>query len=105
MDETYIQVGGQWKYLYRAVDRLGHTVDFLLIAKRDHAAARRFFERALGLHDVPEKITIDKSVANTAAVRSMIAGIETMHMIKKGQLNYPKGQVTSDADQFYSLAF
>ena len=73
MDETYIQVGGQWKYLYRAVDRLGHTVDFLLTAKRDQAAARRFFERAIGLHDVPEKITIDKSGANTAAVRSMIA--------------------------------
>jgi len=50
MDETYIQVGGQWKYLYRAVDRLGHTVDFLLTAKSDHAAARRFFERAIGLH-------------------------------------------------------
>ncbi len=73
MDETYIQVGGQWKYLYRAVDRLGHTVDFLLTAKRDHAAARRFFERAIELHDVPEKITIDKSGVNTAAVRSMIA--------------------------------
>src|SRR5450830_1163420 len=73
MDETYIQVGGQWKYLYRAVDRLGHTVDFLLTAKRDHAAARRFFERAIGLHDVPEKITIDKSGANTAAVNSLIA--------------------------------
>ena len=56
MDETYIQVGGQWKYLYRAVDRLGHTVDFLLTAKRDHAAARSFFERAIGLHDVPEKL-------------------------------------------------
>src|SRR5450830_823630 len=73
MDETYIQVGGQWKYLYRAVDRLGHTVDFLLTAERDHAAARRFFERAIGLHDVPEKITIDKSGANTAAVNSLIA--------------------------------
>ena len=75
MDETYIQVGGQWKYLYRAVDRLGHTVDFLLTAKRDHAAARRFFERAIGLHDVPDKITIDKSGANTAAVNSLIADI------------------------------
>src|SRR6185295_5710052 len=39
MDETYIPVGGQWKYLYRAVDRLGHAVDFLLTAKRDQAAA------------------------------------------------------------------
>ena len=73
MDEIYIQVGGQWKYLYCAVDQLGHTVDFLLTAKRDHAATRRLFERAIGLHDVPEKITIDKSGANTAAVNSLIA--------------------------------
>ena len=55
MDETYIKVAGQWKYLYRAVDKSGDTVDFLLRAKRDHAAARAFFERAIGLHDVPEK--------------------------------------------------
>jgi len=55
VDETYIQVGGQWKYLYRAVDRLGQTVDFLLTAHRDVAAARRFFERAIDRHDVPEK--------------------------------------------------
>ena len=61
MDETYIEVAGQWKYLYRAVDRDGDTVDFLLRAKRNHAAARAFFERAIGLHDVPEEITIDTS--------------------------------------------
>ena len=73
MDETYILVGGQWKYLYRAVDKLGCTVDFLLTARRDHAAARRFFERAIDLHDVPEKITIDKSGANKAAVLSIQA--------------------------------
>ena len=73
MDETYIQVGGQWKYLYRAVDRLDRTVDFLLAAKCYYAAARRYFERAIGLHDMLEKITIDKSGANTAAVLSMIA--------------------------------
>ena len=57
MDETYIKVSGQWKYLYRAVDRAGDTVDFLLTAKRDLAAARRFLERAINLHDIPEKIT------------------------------------------------
>ena len=69
MDETYIKVSGQWKYLYRAVDRAGDTVDFLLTAKRDLAAVRRFSERAISLHDVSEKITIDKSGANTAAMK------------------------------------
>jgi putative transposase len=73
MDETYIKVNGVWKYLYRAVDRQGDTVDFLLTAKRDLAAARRFFERAMGQHDLPESITIDKSGANTAAINSVIA--------------------------------
>jgi len=70
MDETYIKVAGKWKYLYRAVDRAGDTVDFLLTAKRDKAAARCFLERAINLHGVPEKITIDKSGANTAAIES-----------------------------------
>ena len=73
MDETYVKVGGQWKYLYRAVDRNGDTVDFLLRAKRDHAAARAFFERAMDLHGVPEKITIDKSGSNRAAIVSIQA--------------------------------
>ena len=73
MDETYIKVAGHWKYLYRAVDRAGDTVDFLLTAKRDMAAARRFLERAINLHDVPEKIAIDKSGANTAAIESVKA--------------------------------
>lgn len=46
MDETYIKVKGQWKYLYRAVDTAGQTIDFLLTAKRDAAAALRFFRKA-----------------------------------------------------------
>ena len=48
-------------------------MDFLLTAKRDVAAARRFFERAIDLHGVPEKVTVDKRGANTAAVRGLIA--------------------------------
>ncbi len=122
MDETYIKVAGQWKYLYRAIK----------------------------LHGLPDKITIDKSGANTAAIKSvntdacldielrqskylnnlieqdhravkritdpmlgfksfrsaqkLIAGIETMHMIKKGQSLCPTGQPMSAAHQFYSPA-
>lgn len=73
MDETYVKVGGQWKYLYRAVDKDGVTTDFLLRAKRDHAAARAFFGRAIDLHGRPENITIDKSGSNTAAIVSFQA--------------------------------
>ena len=58
MDETYIQVGGQWKYLYRAVDAQGQTIDFLMSAKRDAAAARRFLENAIELHGIPQKIAL-----------------------------------------------
>ena len=64
-------MGGHWKYLYRAVDRVGETVDFLLTAKRDVAAARRFLERAIDLNGLPDKITIDNSGANTAAIQSI----------------------------------
>jgi putative transposase len=75
MDETYIKVHGQWKYLYRAVDRDGDTVDFLLRVKRDQAAARRFLEQAMALHGEPQKITIDQIGANTAAIESYNAGL------------------------------
>lgn len=47
MDETYVKVRGQWKYLYRAVDKAGKAVDFLLRAHRDKAAAHRYFQKGL----------------------------------------------------------
>ena len=46
VDETYVRVKGRWTYLYRAVDSRGQTIDFLLSARRDTAAARRFFRKA-----------------------------------------------------------
>jgi transposase-like protein len=70
MDETYIRVKGQWYYLYRAVDKTGQTIDFLLTAQRDEQAATRFLTKAIRRHGVPEKITIDGSEANAAAIRS-----------------------------------
>ena len=140
--------GGQWKYLYRAVDKAGNTVDFLLTAKRDRKAALRFLCKAIGQHGAPAKITIDKSTANTAAIENYnsehdtkielrqvkylnnvveqdhraikrkvrpmmgfksfwsasvtLAGIELMHMIRKGQLK-ATGRLRP-AQQFYSLA-
>jgi transposase-like protein len=63
--ETNMKVEGCWKYLYRAVDKAGATVDFLLTAKRDCKAALRFLRKAIGQHAEPQKITIDKSGANT----------------------------------------
>ncbi len=65
-----MKVKGSWKYLYRAVDKAGATVDFLLTAKRDPKAALRFLRKAIGQHGVPKKITIDKSGANTTAIES-----------------------------------
>src|SRR6266568_2886406 len=70
MDETYIKIKGQWYYLYRAVDKHGQTIDFLLTTQRDERAAKRFLTKAIGRHGVPEKITIDGSAANEAAIKS-----------------------------------
>ena len=70
MDETYIRVKGEWVYLYRAVDKYGQTIDFLLTKQRDKKAARRFLNKAIGRHGVPDKITIDGSDANAAAITS-----------------------------------
>jgi putative transposase len=68
MDETYIKVRGQWKYLYRAVDKAGDTIDFLLTVKRDKKVAKRFLLKAIGNNGAPELINIDKSGANKSAI-------------------------------------
>ena len=63
VDETYIKIRGEWGYLYRAVDRAGRTVDFRRSAKRDVAAAKAFFRKAIkGQHDAPRTITLDGTV-------------------------------------------
>ena len=151
MDETYIRVRGRWKYLYRAVDTGGQTIDFLLTAKRDGAAALRFFRKAIRNHGQPEVVTIDKSGANTAALaalnadkekgesigvrqsnylnnlieqdhrnikrriglmlgfksfrraQTILAGIELINMIRKGQYQHPAVDGMSPAEQFYRL--
>jgi putative transposase len=151
MDETYIRVKGEWRYLYRAVDKTGQTIDFLLTEHRDTEAALRFLTQAIHRHGVPDKITIDGSEANAAAIKryneehgtaiiirqvkylnnlveqdhravkrvtrpmlgfksfdaaqGTLAGIELMHMIKKGQMMIEAGdEGLTAAEQFYSLA-
>lgn len=66
MDETHIKVKGVWKCLFRAVDKQSRTVDFLLMAQWDTAAATHFFEKAMRHNDIPETVTMDKSGANKA---------------------------------------
>jgi putative transposase len=68
LDETYVKIKGKSAYLYRAVDKEGHTIDFLLTPNRDRDAAETFLHKAIRIQGLPEKITIDKSGANTAAI-------------------------------------
>ena len=71
MDETYIKIKGVWHYLYRAVDKAGDTIDFMLSKKRDEAAAKAFFVKAIDASGLPEKVTIDKSGANNAGLNAI----------------------------------
>jgi putative transposase len=68
LDETYIKISGKDRYLYRAVDKQGNTVDFLLTATRDRRAAQRFFTRAVRNSRLPKIVNIDKSGANKAGI-------------------------------------
>ena len=69
MDETYVKVKGQWRYLYRAVDKRGNTVDFLLTKRKKRMSAQSFLIRAIQGNGVPEIINIDKSGSNTGAIK------------------------------------
>src|SRR5687768_2899663 len=69
LDETYVKIKGKWAYLYRAVDKDGHTIDFLLTPTRDRDAAEAFLRKAIRRQGLPEKITIDQSGSNTAAIK------------------------------------
>ncbi len=150
MDETYIKIKGNWKYLYRAVDKNGETLDFLLTAKRDRKAALIFFKKAIASSGTPTKINIDKSGANTAGIKDfnekkktnieirqckylnnivesdhrnvkritnpmmgfqsfnsakkVLAGIEMVAMLRKGQSNYMPLFVKNSVEAFYQLA-
>jgi IS6 family transposase len=70
IDETYIKIRGQWRYLYRALDKYGNPVDFLLTAKRDLDAAKRFFRKALQDQPLlsPDRIGTDAAGPSPPAI-------------------------------------
>ena len=71
MDETCIRVKGKWMYYYRAIDRFGQTLDFMLCEHRDGAAATAFFTRAIGNNVFPDRVVMDKSGAHLAVLDNM----------------------------------
>lgn len=73
LDETYIKVKGKWKYLDRAVDRDGQTLDFMLSAKRDKKAAKRFLIKVLKgkINQQPRVINVDKSPTYPPAIEEL----------------------------------
>jgi len=102
MDETYIKIipsraqAGKWYYLYRAVDKTGATIDFMLSKNRDEKAAKRFFNKAIGYSGKPQKITIDKSGSNNAALKSINKNLKNSDQIEIRQIKYLNNIVEQD---------
>ena len=96
MDETYIKLNGKWVYLYRAVDKEGSTIDFLLRAKRDANAAKAFFKKAIKHNGRPEKVTVDKSGSNKAALDYCNQDISENKQIEIRQIKYLNNIIEQD---------
>lgn len=94
LDVTYITIKGEWKYLYRAVDKQGQTIDLLLTTRRDKKAARGFLNKAIGSNGKPSLINIDKSGANTAAIKQYDA--DKNKRVKIRQCKYLNNIVEQD---------
>ena len=97
-DETYVKVRGTWKYLYRAVDSEGNTLDFLLSAKRDAKAAKRFFKKVLhASHTIaPRVITVDKNAAYPPAIKALKKEKSLPRATKTRQIKYMNNVVEQD---------
>ena len=98
VDETYIKVKGRWKYLYRAVDSQGNTLDFLLCAKRDASAAERFLRKTLNASHTqsPRVINVDKNAAYPAAVDDLKAEEQLFETTELRQVKYLNNRVEQD---------
>jgi putative transposase len=96
MDEMYVRVKGKWVYLYRAVDKFGKTLDFMLSRRRNKAAAIKFFARALETNGMPRKIVIDKIGANTAGINRMLKRFGCPVPTEMVRINYLNNIVEQD---------
>lgn len=96
MDETYVKVKGKWHYLYRAVDKFGQTIDFMLSKNRDKKAAKSFFLKAIGYAGRPEKVTIDKSGSNNSALEAINNTLKREQKIEIRQIKYLNNVVEQD---------
>ncbi len=96
MDETYIKLNGKWVYLYRSVDSQGNTIDFLLRAKRDADAAKAFFRKAFKQNGKPDKVTVDKSCSNKAALDYFNKNVSKGDEIEIRQIKYLNNIIEQD---------
>jgi putative transposase len=99
MDETYVIVKGQWVYLYRAVNKFGDTVDFILSEQRDEVPATAFFKQAINNNGFPHKVVMEKSGANYASLENinrllMLTGL--ISFIEICQVKYLKNLIEQD---------
>jgi len=98
VDETYVKVKKQWKYLYRAVDSKGNTIDFLLTAKRDTNAAKRFFIKVLKASHTqePRVINVDKNPSYPPAIEQLKKSGILPEETKLRQVKYLNNMVEQD---------
>ena len=98
VDETYLKVKGRWVYLYRAVDSRGQTIDFRLSARRDAAAAKRFFRKALARPNTvnPRTITVDRNAAYPRAVADLKRDKQLWRFSRLHQVKYLNNIVEQD---------
>jgi putative transposase len=96
LDETYIKLAGKDRYLYRAVDKQGNTVDFLLTKRRIKGSAQKFLNKAIGNNGKPRIINIDKSGANTAGIKTWNKRNLTSNKIKIRRVKYLNNIVEQD---------
>lgn len=96
MDETYIKVKVKWMYQYRAVDKSGQTIDSYFSEHRDQASATKFFMTAMNSSGKPQKVNIDKSGSNIAALKEINKYLPESEKIEIRQNKYLNNIVEQD---------